>query len=80
MEKLDKVDNETCIKYMASKMLAWLPSFHPKTTGPPLLSKLALIILRAPPTALPLPPMGPARNVAWPSLMPVMRAKQPSNC
>jgi hypothetical protein len=33
MEKLDKVDNETCIKYMTSKMLAWYTKFPPQNDG-----------------------------------------------
>jgi hypothetical protein len=70
MGKLDEVDDEACIKYVARKI-------HPRTRGPLLLSRPALL-LRAPSTAPLRPPMGPARNVARPS--PMMRVKQPSNC
>ena len=62
---------------LCARCLPGTPSIHPRTTGPPLLSWPALL-LHAPPTAPPRPPMSPARNVAWPS--PMMRAKQPSNC
>ena len=33
MEKLDEVNNEACIKYVARKILAWYTNFPPKNDG-----------------------------------------------
>ncbi len=64
MEKLDEVDDEACMKYVyQARCWPGTPSFYPRMTGQQLLSKPALL-LRAPPTAPPRPPMGLARNVA----------------
>jgi hypothetical protein len=82
MDKLDEVDDEACMKYVARKMLAWYIKYPPKNDG----AAAAVEASAAPPprtpdrgpAAPPRPPMGPARNVAWPS--PMIRAKLASNC
>jgi hypothetical protein len=33
MEKLDEVDDEACMEYVARKMLAWYTKFPPKNEG-----------------------------------------------
>jgi hypothetical protein len=70
MEKLDEVDDEACMKYVARKMLAWYTKCQPKNDG-----AAAVIEASAPPQRT---PNHPARNVTWP--FPMMRAKLPSDC
>ena len=80
MEKLDEVDAKStrhCRKYVARKMLAWNTKYPPKNDGAAAIVE-ASAPPRATPTAPPWPPMSPARNVAWPSL--IKRAKPTSNC
>jgi hypothetical protein len=33
MDKLDEVDDEACMKYIARKMLAWYTKYPPKNDG-----------------------------------------------
>ena len=33
MDKLDEVDDEACMKYVARKMLAWYTKYPPKNDG-----------------------------------------------
>ena len=80
MDKLDEVDDEACMKYVARKMLAWYTMYLPKNDG-----AAAAVEASAPPprtldrpTAAPRLSTSPARNVAWPSQM--IRAKPTSNC
>ena len=69
MEKLDEVDDEACIKYVARKMLAWYIKYPPKNDG----AAAAVEASTAPPPCTPDggpeggpadPAMNPARNVA----------------
>jgi hypothetical protein len=60
MEKLDDVDDEACMKYVASKMLAWYTKYQPKNNG-----AAAAIKASAPPPRTPNRPSN-AANASGP--------------
>jgi hypothetical protein len=72
MEKLDQVVNETC------KALHEVCCAHDSGLVHQAVAAVEAL-LRSPPTAPPRLPMGPARNVAWPSPMMRTNLKPPSN-